>query len=102
EVEDWCSTCTVCIIRKDPAGQGKIFTGNRFLSIVVVCFSKWVEVFSQNFRAKMITDTFFEQVVSRHGVSMELRTDQGSNFKSRLFKKIEGTWKTRTRVCIGS
>lgn len=23
EVEDWCSTCTICIIRKGPAGQGK-------------------------------------------------------------------------------
>lgn len=81
----------------------KVFTGNRFLLIVIDCFSKWVEVFPlQNFRAKMIADTFVEQVVSRHGVSMELRTDQCSNFKSRLFKKIEGIRKTRTRVCIGS
>jgi len=59
-----------------------------------------VEAFPlKNVRASTIVEVFVNQVISRHGVPLELHTDQGRNFESRLFQEL--TWilgikKTRT------
>lgn len=45
------------------------------------------------------TEAFVSQIISRHGLPMEIHTDQGRNFESRLFThlmSILGIKKTRT------
>ena len=125
DVEDWCRTCKVCNARKGPSGKGKsplqIFnvgspfdrvqmdilgplpissSGNRFLLVVIDCFTKWVEAFPlKNCRARTIAEVFVNQLVSRHGVPLEVHTDQGKNFESKIFKELVnllGIKKTRT------
>jgi len=72
---------------------------NRYFLVIVNCFTKWVEVFPlKNARASTIVEMFVNQVVSRHGVLLELHTDQGKNFESRLFQELSwmlGIKKTR-------
>jgi len=67
---------------------------------VVDCFTKWVEAFPlKNVRAKTIAEVFVNQFVSRYGVPLELHTDQGRSFESKLFHKVTellGIKKTRT------
>jgi len=41
-------------------------SGNKYLLVVVDCFTKWVEAFPlKNIRARTIVETFLNQVVSR-------------------------------------
>jgi len=62
---------------------------NRYLLVIVDCFTKWVEAFLlKNARASMIAEVFVNRVVSRHGIPLELHTDQGKNFESRLFLEL--------------
>lgn len=63
--------------------------GNRFLLVIVDCFTKWVETFPlKNIRAKTVAEVFVSQFISRHGVPTEVHTDQGKNFESRLFAEL--------------
>jgi len=58
---------------------------NRYLLVIVDCFTKWMESFPlKNVRASTIAEVFVNQVISRHGVPLEylLHTDQGRNFES--------------------
>lgn len=125
DVEDWCRTCESCIAKKGPSGKGKsplqIFnvgapfervemdilgplpqtiSGNRYLLVVTDCFTKWVEAIPlKNIRAKKVAEAFVSHVVSRHGVPLELHTDQGKNFESKIFQELTrllGIRKTRT------
>ncbi|XP_011631100.1 uncharacterized protein K02A2.6-like [Pogonomyrmex barbatus] len=74
--------------------------GNKYLLIVVDCFTKWVEAFPlKNMRATTVAEIFVNQVVSRYGVPLELYIDQGRSFESQLFQelmRILGIRKTRT------
>jgi len=58
-----------------------------------------VEAFPlKNIRTKTIAETFLNQIVSRHGVPLEVHTDQGRNFESRVFRELScalGIKKTR-------
>ncbi|XP_018313146.1 uncharacterized protein [Mycetomoellerius zeteki] len=76
------------------------FSGNKYLLVVVDCFTKWVEAFPlKNIRTKTIAEIFLSQVISRHGVLLEVHTDQGRNFESRIFRELSqllGIKKTRT------
>ena len=125
DVENWCRSCKVCNGRSGPSGKGKSslqvhnvgipferiqmdvlgplptsFSGNRYLLVIVDCFTKWVEAFPlKNSRARTIAEVFVNQIISRHGVPVELHTDQGSNFESRIFQELTrllGIKKTRT------
>ncbi|KMQ87964.1 krab-a domain-containing protein, partial [Lasius niger] len=125
DVEDWCSTCKICVAKKGPAGKGKsplqilnvgalfervemnvlgplpkTVSGNRYLLVITDCFTKWVEAIPlKNIRAKQVAEAFVSQIVSRHGVPLELHTDQGRNFESKIFKELInllGIRKTRT------
>ena len=73
---------------------------NRYLLVIVDCFSKWVEAFPlKNIRAGTVAEVFVNQVVSRHGIPLEIHTDQGKNFESKLFAEVTemlGIKKTRT------
>jgi hypothetical protein len=125
DVEDWCRTCEICVSRKGPTGKGKsplqiynvgtpferiqvdvlgrlptTSSGNRYLLVFVDCFTKWVEAFPmRNVRARSVAEIFVNQVISRHGVPLEVHTDQGRNFESKLFREMSdllGIKKTRT------
>ncbi|XP_071652203.1 uncharacterized protein [Temnothorax longispinosus] len=125
DVEEWCKTCKVCVSKKGPLGKGKsplqiynvgapferlqmdilgplpiTTSGNRYLLVIVDCFTKWVEVFPiRNIRASTVAEVFVNQVISRHGVPLEVHTDQGKNFESKLFAELMnllGIRKTRT------
>jgi len=124
DVEEWCRSCKVCIAKRGPSEKGKSplqiynvgapfervqmdilgplplsVSGNKYLLVVVDCFSKWVEAFPlKNIRAKTVAETFLNQIVSRHGVPLEVHTDQGRNFESRVFRELSsalGIKKTR-------
>jgi len=125
DVEHWCKTCKVCISKQGPSGKGKsplqiynvglpfqrvqmdvlgplpkTHSGNRFVLVIVDCFTKWVEAFPVgNVRAKTVAEVFIKEVISRHGVPSEIHTDQGRNFESKLFLELTellGMKKTRT------
>ncbi|XP_011859544.1 PREDICTED: uncharacterized protein LOC105557028 [Vollenhovia emeryi] len=114
-----------CVSRRGPTGKGKsplqIYNvgspfervqidvlvplptstaGNRYLLVVIDCFSKWVEAFPvKNIRAKAVAEVFVNQIISRHRIPGEVHTDQGRNFESKLFSEIMtllGIKKTRT------
>jgi len=59
-----------------------------------------VEAFPlRNPRAKTIARIFVNEVISRHSVPLELHTDQGRNFESKIFQELMcllGIKKTRT------
>ncbi|XP_076660208.1 uncharacterized protein LOC143363524 [Halictus rubicundus] len=63
-------------------------------------FSKWPEVIPlPNQKATTIAKTLLTDVISRHGVPLELHSDQGRNFESSVFKELMrllGIRKTRT------
>ncbi|GAB1869457.1 RNA-directed DNA polymerase [Camponotus japonicus] len=125
DVEKWCRTCRICVSKKGPFGKGKsplqlynveapldriqmdilgpfplTKAGNKYLLVMVDCFTKWVEAFPiKNIRAKTVAEAFVSQFVSRHGVPLEIHTDQGKNFESQLFielMQLLGIKKTRT------
>jgi len=126
DVEEWCKTCETCLSRRGSSGKGKspmqmidvgkkLFervqmdilgplpvssSGMRYLLVVVDCFTKWVEAFPlKNFRANTVAEVFVKEVVSRHGVPIQIYTDQERNFESRLFQEVMsllGIKKTRT------
>jgi len=125
DVEDWCRSCKVCVAKKGPSDKGKSelqlynvggpfervqmdilgpfptsYKGNKYLLVISDCFTKWVEAFPlKNFKAGTIAEIFVDQVISRFGVPLELHTDQGRNFDSRIFKELSqllGIKKTRT------
>ena len=63
--------------------------GNKYLLVIVDCFTKQVEAFPlKNSKAKSIAEIFVKKVVSRHGVPLEIHTDQSKNFESKLFTKL--------------
>ncbi|XP_018398078.1 PREDICTED: uncharacterized protein LOC108776069 [Cyphomyrmex costatus] len=50
-------------------------------------------------RSKTVAETFFSQIISRHGDPLEVHTDQGRNFESKIFRELSnmlGIKKTRT------
>jgi len=92
DVENWCRSCKVCVSKQGPSGKGKsplqIYNvglpfqrvqtdvlgplpktdlGNRFILVIVDCFTKWVEAFPvKNTRAKTIAEVFVREIISRH------------------------------------
>lgn len=125
DVENWCRTCEICLSRKGSPEKGKsplqIFnversfervqmdilgplpissSGKRYLLVIVDCFTKWVEAFPlRNIRASTIAEVFVKEVISRHGVPVQVHTDQGRNFESKLFREVMdllGIRKTRS------
>ncbi|KAJ8962328.1 hypothetical protein NQ318_018307 [Aromia moschata] len=73
--------------------------GNKYLMVVMDYFSKWHEAVSlPNKEAETVAEAFIN-VIARHGVPLELHSDQGRNFESELWQevmKILGVKKTRT------
>ena len=114
DVEDWCRRCTTCAAVKGPqtrsrgrmrkynvgypferiavdiAGPFPVSDdGNRYVLCIGDYFSKWPEAIpipSQD--AEVVARALVENWVSRFGVPLELHSDQGRNFESKLFEEM--------------
>ena len=79
-----------------PTSQG----GNKFILVVMDYFTKWVEMFPMKDQtAETVAEVLVDQVFSRMGCPIELHSDQGSNFKSKVMTEVYrlmGIKKTQT------
>lgn len=125
DVEEWCRRCTTCAASKGPrmrtrgsmrrynvgvpferiaidvAGPFPESTrGNKYVLVAMDYFTKWPEVYAiPNQEATTISDVLIANWISRFGVPMELHSDQGRNFESKVFQEVcttLGIHKTRT------
>lgn len=74
--------------------------GNKYILIVGDYFTKWMEAYPlQDQKAETVAMVFVRQFISRFGVPLQLRSDQGGSFESVLFNDVcslLGVDKTRT------
>jgi len=71
-----------------------------FLFIIIDCFTKWVKAFPlKNIRPRACRN-FKSNIISRHGVSLEVHADQERNFESKIFRELSrlGIKKTKTAL----
>ena len=77
----------LCIDIKGPYPE--TVSGNKYVLVVVDSFSKWMEAYPMaNIEAKTVADCLVKQFFSRFGVPYWLKTDQGRQFKSKLFEEM--------------
>ena len=63
--------------------------GNRYLLVAMDYFTKWPEVYAiPNQEASTVADTLVTHFFCRFGVPIELHSDQGRNFESRLMQEV--------------
>jgi hypothetical protein len=63
--------------------------GNRYLLIAVDYFTKWPEVYPIPYQeASTVADALATNFFCRFGVQIELHSDQGRNFESRLMQEV--------------
>ena len=125
DIRFWIRTCEVCQRRKPPQPTPKapmtIYTtgypservswdvvgpmhktedGNQYLLCICDHFSRWAKAFPmKDQKAETIADIFIHQWVEEHGAPMQIHSDQGTNFESKLVKdlmKLLDVEKTRT------
>ena len=125
DVRSYVRQCAVCASKKSPAKarraplqQYSIGTpmqrvaldilgplpetnqGNKYVLVVGDYFTKWVEAYPiPDEKAETVARTFVSEFVCKFGVPVELHSDQGRNFESRVFSEvcsILGIRKTRT------
>jgi transposase InsO family protein len=125
DVKDWCRKCTTCAASNGPHRKPKAEmqqylvgspferiavdvlgplpqsdVGNKYIFVVMDYFTKWVEAYAvPNQEATTLADILVGEFVSRFGVPLELHSDQGRNFESKLFQEVcqrLGIHKTRT------
>jgi len=73
---------------------------NRFVLVIIDCFTKWVECIPvPDTEAKTTANALITHWISRFGTPCELHTDQGRGFESNLIAEMSSTlgiYKTRT------
>ena len=63
--------------------------GNQYVLVVVDHFSKWVECYALSDQtAERVARTLVSEFIGRFGCLLELHSDQGRNFESRMFKEV--------------
>jgi hypothetical protein len=63
--------------------------GNKYIMVVTDYFSKYVEVAAlPDQTAETTADAFLQTVVRRHGMPKAIVSDRGSNFTSKIFKRL--------------
>ena len=76
--------------------------GHRYLMVVSCYFTKWVDAISlKTQEAKYVASKLVNRFISILGVPLQLHTDLGSNFESKVFQevcKLLGINKTRTTL----
>ena len=74
--------------------------GNKYILVIGDYFSKWVEAYPvPDEKAETVAQKLVTEFACRFGVPLELHSDQGRNFESRVFAEmceILGIKKTRT------
>jgi hypothetical protein len=113
DVERWCQQCDTCVASQGPRTRshglmhqyvGALFEriaidiagpfpesdgGNRYLLIAMDYFTKWPEVYAiPNQEASTVADALVSSFFCHFGVPMELHSDQGRNFESRLMQEV--------------
>jgi cleavage and polyadenylation specificity factor subunit 1 len=87
-------------IHMDLVGPLPPSNGNIYILSIVDRFTRWPEAYPiPDASAKTIARVFMTQYVSRFGVPLEITTDRGSQFESKLFKELTqltGTFHTKT------
>ena len=122
DVNEWCATCPTCNKQKthgrnrgalQPIYSGEPFERvamniigplprtpreNRYILTVVDHFTKLVEAYAlQDKEAITVARVFLNKFVSRYKMPYIIHTDQGTNFKSILFKE---TYISKTRTTL--
>lgn len=76
--------------------------GNRYLMVVSCYFTKWVDAIPlKTQEAKYVASKLVNRFISIFGVPLQLHTDLGTNFESKVFQEVcrlLGIDKTRTTV----
>ena len=63
--------------------------GHKYILTAIDYFTRWVEAFPiRNQEAETVAKVLVEQVFCRYGVRMQILSDQGVNFESRLFQEM--------------
>ena len=63
--------------------------GNRYILTVIDHFTKWIELIPmRNQEAATVAKLLFERVICTHGCPIQILTDQGTNFESKLFHEL--------------
>ncbi|KAK3088259.1 hypothetical protein FSP39_016699 [Pinctada imbricata] len=125
DVTNWIRQCEFCGGRKRPSQKpyGKLRkyvagapldriatdilgpfpvteSGNKYVLVVMDQFTKFVEAYAiPDQTAETVANKIVFDFISRYGVPLELHSDQGSNFESRLFQeacRLLEIHKTRT------
>ena len=105
----WCCSCLVCVtcqagrvvqppltpipvysqVGVDVIQFPKSHTGNRYEVVFVDYLTKWPKVFATSDQTALtIAKLFVEQIVCCHGVPVQLLSDRGAAFLSRLLMEI--------------
>lgn len=125
DVQEFCKQCDICESRKSPnklpkAPLQKYVVGaplerlaidimgplpltkkkNSYLMVVGDYFAKWIDAIPiKNQKAHTIVQKLLDRVITIFGVPMEIHSDQGRSFESKIFKEmcqILGIEKTQT------
>ena len=127
DVSYWCRICSTCGSRKMPHRNAKApmrqynvgypmerigldicgpfpvsKKGHRYLMVVSCYFTKWIDAIPlKSQEAQYVATKLVNRFISIYGVPLQLHTDLGSNFESKVFRevcKLLGIDKTRTTV----
>ena len=114
EVNEFVKSCPKCQIRKpnNPKSHGKLQTFpskypfdtvcidilgplpetqrcNKYVLVIIDRFTRWPELIPiQDMLTLTVADKFFENIICRHGVPRRLLSDRGTNFISKIFKRL--------------
>ena len=113
DVDKFCSKCHMCAARKPslphkaPLGSISVIQPhekcaldifgplpktqqqNVYILVVCDCFTRWTEAIPlPNQLSETIAKAFVNEYVSRYGVPMQIHTDRGTNFTSKLIEDI--------------
>ncbi|XP_062602775.1 uncharacterized protein LOC134264500 [Saccostrea cucullata] len=114
DCESYVRTCPVCNVNKKAnvhakAGLGQYHAGaplervhidlmgpfvesgkgNKYILMIVDQFTKWLECYAlPDQEAETVATSFVEGFVSRLGCPLQVHSDQGRNFESRLFQEV--------------
>ena len=114
DVSYWCRVCSTCGSRKMPHRNAKApmqqynvgypmerigldicgpfpvsKKGHRYLMVVSCYFTKWIDAIPlKSQEAKYVASKLVNRFISIFGVPLQLHTDLGSNFESKVFQEV--------------